>query len=173
MKKKIAPESYYRVRSRGDTVCAVGSASGDVRDTLKLYKYNVDDFVVMKSFTSPTSVKGYKSIALGRNVIYVADWVENCIIVLSLEGTVLATHGRYGSGGAGELYRPLAAVTDEQDQLLLCDEENYRLQLMTRDGEWRLLHTDEGIRYPTDAVLVNDKLFVVGNNPNKLYQFTF
>ena len=106
-------------------------------------------------------------------MIYVAYGNENCIIVVSLEGTVKATHGRTGRGGAGELCGPRAAVTDEQDQLLVCDEVNCRLQLMTRDGEWRLLHTDEEIGIPTDAALVNDKLFVVGCDPNKLYQFTF
>ena len=96
MKKKIAPGFYECVRSRGDTVCAVGRTFSDEPNTLKLYKNNVDDFVVMKSFTSPTSIMGNITIALGRNVIYVAVWDEHCIIVLSLEGTVLAKHGREG-----------------------------------------------------------------------------
>ena len=79
-----------------------------------------------------------------------------------MDGRLLGKHVRRENGGAGELLFPRAAATDEDDNLLLCDGPNQRLQVMTLDGEWHTVRIDKKmIGRPRDAVVDVDNVYVL------------
>ena len=78
-----------------------------------------------------------------------------------MDGSLLGTFGRQGRGDAGELRVPRAAATDPDDNLLVCDSYNNRLQVMTRDGKWHIVLTDKKIETPRDAVVDDDNVYIL------------
>ena len=173
--KQVEKGTHKRVRSRGAIVCAMSGSGNDVPHTITLYTYREKQLNRTKSFKLQfTSFSDcHITISLGHDVIYVSYFVDCCIYVLSLDGTVLTKHGREGRGGAGELHGPRAAATDAQDNLLVCDYFSQRLQVMSHRGDWRLLQSDEKIVRPRDAVMVDGKVFVVRGNYPKCYLCVF
>ena len=142
-------------------MCTMSGPGGRTPHIITLYTYNDKQFTETNSFKLQFISFYDITIGLGNDGIYIANPSEHCIYVFSLDGTVLTKQGRYGGGGSGELKNPFAASTDAQDNLLVCDIGNNRLQVMTRKGKWRLLQRDEENEGPWDAVVVDDKVFVV------------
>ena len=131
--QRVATGKHIDVSNHGDTICSLHS--DDSGSCITLYQCNEKQLVKTKSFLSPNLGFDYNSIALGRNVIYVADSYEMYIYTLSMNGRLLGTHDITGHGDAGELWNPRTAATDGDDNLLVCDGANCRLQVMTPDGK--------------------------------------
>ena len=128
-----------------------------------MYTYCDNNFTKTNSFQLTFTSEYDIPVSLGSDVIYVANQDKHCIHVLSLDGTELAKHGRFGHYVvAGMLDYPHAASSDSKDNLLVCDTGHHRLQMMTRNGKWQLLQCNNKITSPSDAVVVGDRIFVIG-----------
>ena len=166
--QNVATGKHIGVSSRGDTICTLHK--DDDRSCITLYNYKEKQFSKIKSFPSPLSY-WYQSftVALGSNVIYITNIKKQYIYTLSMDGTLLGTYGREGGRGAGMLQYPRAAATDGDDNLLVCDWSNRRLQVMTRDGKWHIVRTDKDMELPWDTAVDGDNLYVLG--ARYLYHF--
>ena len=165
---RVATGKHIDVSSRDDIICTLHR--DDDRNYITLYNYKEKQFAKIKSFPSPSSGRHLAdAVALRSDVIYISDFAQSCIYTISMDGILLGTHGRcaFGPGGAGELLGPRALATDEDDNLLVCDFGNGRLQVMTRDGEWHIVRTDKAIVYPSDVVINGDNVYVLCEFPGE------
>ena len=160
----IAQGKKEGVQIRDAIVCALSRSDNDTPSNIIFYTYYDKLFTKTISLQLPFTSGKPITISLGHNVIYAANPIENCIYVLSLDGSVRTKHGRSGRGGAGELSFPHAAATDAHEYLLVCDNRNHRLQVMTHEGEWRLLKSDSEMKRPRVAIVVDRKVFVGGGS---------
>ena len=160
---KVAKGEHTQVSCHDTAACTMHS-NNDTPSTITLYTYNDKQFTKTNSFQLPFSSQYVITTVLGKSVIYVSNPDEDCIYVFSQDGTVLNKHGRSGRSAAGELKCPLAAATDEYDNLLVCDGYNNRLQVMSNKGKWFVLESDVEIEFPKDAAIVDGKIFVVGGS---------
>jgi len=79
-------------------------------------------------FKRPTGI----AVDSAAQRIYVSDTLRDKIYVLDMEGQVMQTIGRHGTG-QGEFYYPTELHLDN-DNLLVVDAMNFRVQWLGRDG---------------------------------------
>ena len=96
--------------------------------------------------------------------IYVSDGYGNCRIHrFRPNGKLIQSWGDPGDG-PGEFYLPHGLFIDSHDRLYVCDRENNRIQIFTRDGQFLDQWTD--VIRPTNVYIdADDHVFVaeVGN----------
>ena len=69
--------------------------------------------------------------------LYIADTYNNRIQVFTRDGTYQGKIGRFGGGsgtGNGEFDEPRGVAIDANDNLLVADTGNHRIQVFTKDG---------------------------------------
>lgn len=100
------------------------------------------------------------NVAIARNGdIFVADGYGNARIHhFDKDGTLLNSWGDVGTG-PGQFHLPHGIALDGQENVIVCDRENDRIQIFTRDGELKAIWTD--ILRPTDVVVDKDGLIYV------------
>jgi DNA-binding beta-propeller fold protein YncE len=75
-------------------------------------------------------------VALSGGRLFVADPPRHQVVVLSLEGAVLARWGARGTGD-GELHFPTAVAATPGGEVLVVDALNFRVARFAADGAWR------------------------------------
>ncbi|MBD3414470.1 MAG: 6-bladed beta-propeller, partial [Candidatus Aminicenantes bacterium] len=68
-----------------------------------------------------------------NNEIIISDTDDHCVVLFSTDGTFIRRIGRKGQG-PGEFIRPVK-VSLLEDNLLVADSGNYRIQILTKSGE--------------------------------------
>jgi hypothetical protein len=98
--------------------------------------------------------------AISRNGdIFVADGYGNARIHhLSPEGKLLNSWGEVGTG-PGQFHLPHGIALDNDENIIVCDRENDRLQFFDRQGRFLYMWTD--VLRPTHAVVDKDGLIYV------------
>jgi sugar lactone lactonase YvrE len=98
--------------------------------------------------------------AISRNGdIFVADGYGNARIHhFDAEGKLLNSWGEVGTG-PGQFHLPHGLALDNDENVIVCDRENDRLQFFDRNGRFLYLWTD--ILRPTHAVVDKDGLIYV------------
>jgi hypothetical protein len=94
--------------------------------------------------------------------LYVTDGYGNCRVHrFTAEGKLIQSWGEPGSG-PGQFYLPHDVCVTQDDRLLVCDRENDRIQIFTRDGtylnEWTHLHRPTAVRQVKDGTLYVSEL---------------
>lgn len=91
--------------------------------------------------------------------IFVADGYGNaCIHHFDPEGGLIKSWGGIGTG-PGEFHLPHGIAIDNDDNIIVCDRENDRLQFFDRNGKFLYMWTD--VRRPTHAIVDKDGLIYV------------
>ena len=85
---------------------------------------------------------------------------DDTIKVYSLSGELLQTYGTRGRGDAGQLDCPYISDDDDDDSVLIADNGNDRLQVMSEQGEFSVLQLQPPVSRPRCAVLFNNQLYV-------------
>lgn len=94
---------------------------------------------------------------------------EHKVQVMCLCGEhVLDIQGPSGSGGEGQLCDSLICDTDSDMSVLIADRTNNQLQVMTRDGQFKVVDLPATVRKPRSAVFVNNCLYVTEWNNRRL-----
>jgi len=102
-------------------------------------------------------------VHLGDDKIYVADAYNNRVQILSLDGSVISVFGReHDINAATGIY-----VSDTN--VFVTDFENDRVLVFDKDGI--LIQAIDDIEKPTDAVLVDELLYVASYAGKKLMVF--
>lgn len=91
--------------------------------------------------------------------IFVADGYGNARVHhFDKDGNLLNSWGEVGSG-PGQFQLPHGIALDNDENVIVCDRENDRLQIFSREGE--LLHIWTDILRPTDCTVGKDGLIYV------------
>lgn len=95
----------------------------------------------------------------GNGDIFVADGYGNARVHhFDRNGKLLNSWGDVGTG-PGQFHLPHGIALDMQENVIVCDRENDRIQIFTRGGE--LLHIWTDILRPTDVTVDKDGLIYV------------
>lgn len=120
------------------------------------YKVNHNEAVVR----SAGPFNNCCNTAISRNGdLFVADGYGNARIHhLSPEGRLLNSWGEPGTG-PGQFHLPHGLALDRDENVIVCDRENDRLQFFDRNGRFLYMWTD--VRRPTHVVVDKDGLIYV------------
>lgn len=91
--------------------------------------------------TAPGQFNEPWGIAVDENFVYVADTWNHRIQKFTLDGAFMGVFGQSGSvdgtdGGLGLFFGPRDVALLPNNQLLVTDTGNHRMQVLTRDGEF-------------------------------------
>ena len=100
------------------------------------------------------------TLATANGKIFACSLQDAKVFVLSQSGEVLQTHGKPGSGQAGELNNPRLCAVDSEESMLVADCDNDRLQVCDVSGQWSLLDLQPPVKRPTCAAVIDNKLYV-------------
>ena len=89
------------------------------------------------------------------STVCVSDWTGQHITTYSLSGQRMSQ-----AGGEGQLFYPQICAKDSRGQVLICDTDNNRLQLLSAGGEWAVLLRVQ-LRQPTDVFIQQNNLYVL------------
>ena len=159
----IAPDDTYWLADRDAHVVQHYSAEGVLLQTIGNPNqpsdtgYDATNPVVQRAagpFNLPTKV------AIGLDgEIFVADGYGNCRVHrFSPDGEHIQSWGEPGDG-PGEFHLPHSLWIDGDGRVLVCDRENHRIQIFTRQGF--LLDTWTGFMQPTDIYIDPDGIVYV------------
>ena len=95
------------------------------------------------------------------NRYFVSDFVGNCIKVFSDLGNFLYQFGREGTAD-GEFGRPMGLAVDKSGRLVVCDNNNHRIQLFQLDGAFCCkFGTKPSFNMPISVAVLSDGKLVV------------
>ena len=154
----IAPDDTYWLADRDAHVVQHYSAAGALLQTIGTpgqasnTGYNEDERIVQRAagpFNLPTKV------ALAPDgEIFVADGYGNCRVHrFDADGELIQSWGEPGDG-PGQFNLPHSLWVDDDGRVLVCDRENHRIQVFTRQGFH--LGTWTGFMQPTDIYIDPD-----------------
>ena len=101
------------------------------------------------------------TLATANGKIFACSDDDGEVFVLSQSGEVLQTHGKPGSGPAGELNYPRLCAVDSEESMLVADWGNDRLQVCDVSGQWSVLDLQPPVKRPSRAAVIDNKLYVV------------
>ena len=116
----------------------------------------------------PEKLKGPRSCLPYKDKFFVSDCEDNCINAFDKSGTFLHKFGKQGNQD-GQFNYPRGLLIDSSNNLLVCDEDNNRVQQFSLDGRF----TGKSITYlpyprkiaatPDGRILVTttDKIFIL------------
>ena len=102
----------------------------------------------------------YVTLATASGQIFACSGHDDKVFVLSQSGKVLQTHGKPGSGPAGELDKPRLCAVDSEESMLVADFRNDRLQVCDVSGQWSVLRVRRHEECPSRAAVIDNKLYV-------------
>ena len=87
---------------------------------------------------------------------------------------MLQTHGEEGCGDADHLACPYISDDDDDGSVLIAEEGNDRLQVMSEQGEFSVLQLQPPVLDPRSAVLYNNNLYVTSTSYGKakIYKYS-
>ena len=101
--------------------------------------------------------------------LYVSSCNNHCVLVYTLKGEYIYSTGGHGAK-IGQFKGPLLSDVDSEDNLLVCDCYNHRLQVFdTQIREWAEVSGLEGVKYPVCAGVGNKHIWV--GKSGKLFKF--
>ena len=111
------------------------------------------------------------TLIISNNQLKCCSQNDYAIKVYSLSGELLQTHGRRGTEHAGCLSYPYISDDDDDGSVLIADQRNHRLQVMSEQGEFSVLQLKPVVSGPRSAVLFNNQLYV--SQLDQLVQYSF
>ena len=106
---------------------------------------------------------GFPNLGGYRNEIIVSENNNHCVSVFHPSGKKLRSFGTHGSN-YGQLNRPMGLAVDDEDNILVADYKNNRIQKFSADG--RFLDAFLGISAPTDIAFssISGRIYVVNQS---------
>ncbi|XP_074608141.1 uncharacterized protein LOC141860865 isoform X5 [Acropora palmata] len=131
----------------------------DVGDK-KIKVLSPDGKDLLQSFSPPDCQETAEFIVYHNSLFFASYQREHCVKVFKNEGTYLYDIGRAGVRVpvGQELRNPVGVAVDKFNQVIICDNGNYRVQAFTLDGHFLYSITDEMhmIESPWFAALIGD-----------------
>ena len=126
-----------------------------------------DGTKLLQSFSGPDCDESPCFAVYHQAKFFVSYDDADCIKVFNREGEFLYDIGSGGSGD-GQLDNPTGLAIDKFDNLIVCDNNNDRLQVFTLDGKF-INYIQEGLRSPTSIAVTKDGVMFVSANTMENY----
>lgn len=129
----------------------------DVGDK-KIKVLSPDGKDLLQSFSPPDCQETAEFIVYHNRLFFASYQREHCVKVFNNEGTYLYDIGRAGVPVGQELRNPVGVAVDKFNQVIICDNANYRVQAFTVEGHFLYSITDEMhmIESPWFAAVIGD-----------------
>ena len=108
-----------------------------------------------------------------NNDVICSSGTNSEIHAYSLNGELLQAHGTPGSGEAGRFSKPYICDVDTAGSVLIADRDNNRLQVMSEQGEFRVLELQPEVSKPVSAVLFNGHLYVTSGDKKTIRKYSW
>ena len=129
----------------------------------------------LKSIDHDFNEKGSTlTLSISNNQLKYCSTGDNSIKVYSLSGELLQTYGTSGRDDASQLYCPYISDDDDDGSVLIADQYNDRLQVMSEQGEFSVLQLQPPAKWPRSAVLFNNQLYISSNSlgDKRIYKYS-
>ncbi|KAI6649663.1 E3 ubiquitin-protein ligase TRIM71-like [Oopsacas minuta] len=111
-------------------------------------------------------------ICITQNMVFVTQYSGNCINKYELEGKLIKSVGRNGSGEA-QFYSPRGLdVSDRNNNVYVCDSSNKRVQILTQELQFHSMLGRDLFKYPLDVKVTTDKVLVLDSSDPCMFVFT-
>jgi len=129
----------------------------DVGDK-KIKVLSPDGKDLLQSFSPPDCQETAEFIVYHNRLFFASYQREHCVKVFNNEGTYLYDIGRAGVPVGQELRNPVGVAVDKFNQVIICDNGNYRVQAFTVEGHFLYSITDEMhmVESPWFAAVIGD-----------------
>ena len=109
-----------------------------------------DDGALIQSVRDPHSDEAPEFAINHQDMFFVSYKTESCVKVFSKDGEMLFKIGCKGTGD-GQLNIPIGLTIDMFENLVVCDNNNKRIQVFSLDGRF-LNSVNEGMASPTSVI---------------------
>ena len=101
-----------------------------------------------------------------QNCLYICVKGLSKILKYSLEGELINEFGSKGTE-PGEFHMPSVCGIDKYGNLIVCDSQNHRIQVMITNHTWLMYPLSE-IKFPSDLLVHNDFVYILaGKKQNR------
>ena len=111
------------------------------------------------------------TLNISNNQLRCCSRVTDAVKVYSLSGELLRTYVARGRRGAGRSKNRYVCDDDDDGSVLIAEEGNDRLQVMSEQGEFSVLKLQPPVSGPSSAVLFNNQLYVTSRN-DTIYKYS-
>ena len=141
---------------------------GDDRDAVHVYSTKTWQRISVIDIQC-AEPKHLHTLGVNEQCVFISCRDTHRIYQMSLDGILSDTYGKQGIG-MGEFACPFACMSDCDDNLLVADLWNNRLQLR-RGRQWSVLKLQPPPSWPLNAVYDGNALYVVQWGPYALMKY--
>ena len=153
---KLSGGCFTDVCTNGEKILAVQYYTNNV----DVYTLTSNKWSKETEFHLKHREEAIKTLHVEKNNVYVSYGRTHTIYKYSLQGEFLEEYGGSEGNALGQFYRPHVSGTDSEQALIVCDRFNNRVQVRSRQGDWKQ-YTLEGVTYIKDVIIVGEFLFVL------------
>ncbi|XP_068726338.1 E3 ubiquitin-protein ligase TRIM71-like [Montipora capricornis] len=134
------------------------------RSDKKMKVLSPDGNALLQSFSAPDCDKSPFCTIYHQDKFYVSYYHANCVKVFDKTGVYLHDIGCEGSND-GQFHGPDGLIIDKYNRLIVCDEDNHRLQLFTLSGTFLSKIDGQYFKYgfPSRVAINSGGSLVVGD----------
>ena len=100
-------------------------------------------------------------ICISQNKVFVIQVFGHCINMYELEGKLIKSFGSKGNGEA-QFNRPNGLdVSDRNNNIYVCDSDNHRIQILTKELKYHSVLGVDLLEYPKDVKVTRDRVLVL------------
>ena len=110
-------------------------------------------------------------ICISQNNVFVTQVFGHCINMYELEGKIVRSVGSKGNGKA-QFKRPNGLdVSDINNNIYVCDSDNHRIQILTKELKYHSVLGVDLLEYPKDVKVTRDRVFVLAVSDPCMFVF--
>ena len=102
-----------------------------------------------------------RGICVFQNKVFVTQCGSHCINMYELEGKLIKSVGSEGNGEAQFKCPCGLDVSDRNENIYVCDNNNHRVLILTKELKYHSSLGVGSLRYPRDVKVTRDKVFVL------------
>ena len=100
-------------------------------------------------------------ICISQNKVFVIQVFGHCINMYELEGKLIKSFGSEGNGEAQFKHPNGLDVSDRNNNIYVCDSDNHRIQILTKELKYHSVLGVDLLEYPKDVKVTRDRVLVL------------
>ena len=148
----------YRHHSRNDVIVYQYVGSRGFRRWLKARSFE--------------ALKEFITMSVGRKDIKCGSTLENTITNFTINGSKQHVYETAGNDDDSKFAQPYIYDLDGEGNVLVADQGNQRLLVMSEQGEFSVLQLQQPVPRPRSAVLWKDCLYVTSDDTKTIYKYS-
>ena len=110
-------------------------------------------------------------VCISQSNVYVTQFYGHCINVYELEGKLIKNVGSEGNGEAQFKFPRNLDVSDENNNIYVCENGNERVQILTEELKYHSMLGVGMFKSPHDVKAVHDRVYVLDNSDPCVFVF--